>query len=124
MNFQKSDANDTVCEQGNHFFLHKSPVSEEEVIPIRRGAVPKNTKMETKYLVVSYLIFPTSYSREKTQNTMPCLQKMSNAIITAMQTIKYLMFFSMEFQRQDEFHTAIKEMTVSFFLAGTLHYNN
>ena len=52
-------------------------------------AVPKNTKMATKFRVTvlngtpgSYLISPTSYSKAKNQNTMPCLRKLSSTKIT------------------------------------------
>ena len=45
-------------------------------------AVPKNTKMATKYLMVSYLICPASYYEAKNQNSMPCLRKLSSSKIT------------------------------------------
>ena len=35
--------------------------SEKEIILMNEEAVPKNTKMATKYLMVSYLISPASY---------------------------------------------------------------
>ena len=47
---------------------------EKEILSMKEEAVPKNTKMATKYLMVSYLISPASYYKAKNQNTMPCLQ--------------------------------------------------
>ena len=38
-----------------------------------KKAVPKNTKMATKYLMASYLTSPASYYKAKNQNTMPDL---------------------------------------------------
>ena len=49
---------------------------------MNQEAVPKNTKMATKFGVtvfnVSYLISPASYSKAKNQNTVPCLRKLSS----------------------------------------------
>ena len=72
-------------------------------------AVPKNTEMATKYLMVSYLISPALYYKAKNQNTMPCLRKLSSTKIT-MKTMKH---FSAWFQQQEEFNSAIEEMTPS-----------
>ena len=65
--------------------------SEKEILSMNEEAVPKNTKMATKYLMVSYLISPASYYKAKNQNTMPCLRKLSSTNIT----MKHLMFFSL-----------------------------
>ena len=35
--------------------------SEKEILSMNEEAVPKNTKMATKYLMVSFLISPASY---------------------------------------------------------------
>ena len=55
--------------------------SEKEILSMNEEAVPKNTKMATKYLMVSYLISPASYNKAKNQNTMPCLRKLSNELM-------------------------------------------
>ena len=68
--------------------------SEKEILSMNEEAVTKNTKMATKYLMVSYLISPASYYKAKNQNTMPCLRKLSSSKIT-MKTMKHLMFFSL-----------------------------
>ena len=68
--------------------------SEKEILSMNEEAVPKNTKMATKYLMVSYLISPASYYKAKNQNTMPWLRKLSSSKIT-MKTMKHLMFFSL-----------------------------
>ena len=53
-------------------------ISKKEILAVNEEAVPKNTKMATEYLMVSYLISPASYSKAKNQNAMPCLRKLSN----------------------------------------------
>ena len=68
--------------------------SEKEILSINEEAVPKNKKMATKYLMVSYLISPASYYKAQNRNTMPCLRKLSSTKII-MKTMKYLMFFSL-----------------------------
>ena len=60
--------------------------------------------------MVSYLIFSTSYSKAKTENTIPCLRKLPSTKIT-MKTMKHLIF-SVWFQQQDEFYRQIEEMTL------------
>jgi len=61
-------------------------VSEEELLSVNEGAVPKNTKMATKFGVTVFngklAISPTSYSKAKNQNTMRCLCKLSSTKIT------------------------------------------
>ena len=85
--------------------------SEKKILSMsEEEAVPKNTKMATKYLMVSYLISPASYYNAKNQNLMPCLRKLSSTKIT-MKTMKHLMFFSF-FQQQEEFNSTIEEMTL------------
>ena len=69
-------------------------ISEREILSMSEEAVPKNTKMAMKYLMVSYLISAASYYKAKDQNTMPCLRKLSSTKIT-MKTMKHLMFFSL-----------------------------
>ena len=74
-------------------------ISEKEILSMNEEAVPKNTKMATKFGVtvfngIRYLISPASYSKAKNQNTMPCLRKLSSTKIT-MKTMKHLMFFSL-----------------------------
>ena len=63
-----------------------APVSEEEILSMNEEAVTKNTKMATTFGVTvfngKFLISPTSYSKAKTQNTMPCLRKLSSTKIT------------------------------------------
>ena len=48
-------------------------------------AVPKNTKMATKFGVAVFngevLISPASYSKAKNQNAMPCLRNLSSTKI-------------------------------------------
>ena len=83
--------------------------SEKEILSMIEEAVVKNTKMATKFLMVSYLISPASYYETKILNTMPCLRKLSSTKIT-MKTMKHLMF-SAWFQQPDEFNSAIEEMT-------------
>ena len=63
--------------------------SEKEILSMNEEAVPKNTKMATNYLMVSYLISPASYYKAKNQNTMPCLRKPSSTKIT-MKTMKHV----------------------------------
>ena len=81
--------------------------SEQEILSMNEEAVPKNTKMATEYLMVSYLISPASYYKAKNQNTMPCL--LSSTKIT-MKT-KNIFCFSAWFQQQEEFNSTIEEMT-------------
>ena len=73
-------------------------ISEKEILSMNEEAVPKNTKMATKFgvtvFMVSFLISPALYSKAKNQNTMPCLRKLSSTKI-AMKTKKHLMFFSL-----------------------------
>ena len=69
-------------------------ISEKDILSMNEEAVRKNTKMATKYLMVSYLISPASYYKAKNQNTMPCLRKLSSTKIT-MKTMKHLTFFSL-----------------------------
>ena len=62
-------------------------VSEEEIISMNEEAVPKNTKMATKFGVTVFngkllkLISPASYSKAKNQTTMPCSRKLSSTKI-------------------------------------------
>ena len=56
-------------------------ISEKEILSMNEEAVPKNTKMATKFGVTVFngkLISPASYSKVKNQNTMPCLRKLSS----------------------------------------------
>ena len=69
-------------------------IFEKEILSTNEEAVPKNTKMATKYLTVCYLISLASYYKAKNQKTMPCLRKLSSTKIT-MKTMKHLMFFSL-----------------------------
>ena len=78
----------------NNMASRFASTSEKEIFSMNEEAVPKNTKMATKYLMVSYLISPTSYYKAKNQNTMPCLRKLSSSKIT-MKTMKHLMLFSL-----------------------------
>ena len=61
-------------------------VSEEKILSVNEEAVPKNTKMVTKFGVTVFngksAIYPNSYSKAKNQNTMPCLCKLSSTKIT------------------------------------------
>ena len=62
--------------------------------------------------MVSYLIFPTSNSKAKNENTIPCLRKLPSTIITMQTAMKHLMFCIMVSTKQrDEFHTTIEEIT-------------
>jgi len=70
-------------------------------------AVPKNTKMATKHLMVSYLTSPVSYYKAKNQNTMSRLRKLSSTKITMKHLIRC---FSAWFQQQEEFNSTIEEM--------------
>ena len=58
--------------------------------------------------MVSYLIFLTSNSKAKNENTIPCLRKPPSTIIT-LQTMKQLMFCIMvSTEQRDEFHTTVE----------------
>ena len=58
--------------------------------------------------MVTYLIFATSYSKAKTENTIPCFRKLPSTKIT-MKTMKNLIFLAW-LQQQDKFHRKIEEM--------------
>ena len=55
---------------------HFASISEREILSMNEEALPKNTKMATKFgvtvliLKVKYLFSPTSYSKVKNQHTM------------------------------------------------------
>jgi len=65
---------------------HFVSVSEEEILAMNEEAVPKNTKMATKFGVTVFngklAISPTSYSKVKNKNTMPCVCKLSSTKTT------------------------------------------
>ena len=87
-------------------------ISKKEILSMNKEAVPKNTKMETKFGIfnVSYLISPASYSKAKNQNTMPCLRKLLSTIKSQWKQWN-IWCFSAWFQQQEEFKSTIEEMT-------------
>ena len=75
-------------------------ITKEEIISINEACVKKkknvigNNVVLTALCRVNYLIFSTSYSKAKKENTIPCLRKLPSTKIT-MKTMKHLIFFSM-----------------------------
>ena len=61
-------------------------ISTEEILSMNEGAVPKKTKIATKFDVTVFngklLIFLTCNFEAKNQNTMPCFRKLSSTKIT------------------------------------------